>query len=68
MSKSKNKDLEAIENEEGLFGVGPKALKNFRSSTDIENFFRFVYENELRKEAFEILSQAAQQKVVRRKK
>ena len=28
-----------------------KALRNFRNSADIENFYRFVYENELRREA-----------------
>ena len=28
-----------------------KIAKNFRNSADIENFYRFVHENDLRKEA-----------------
>jgi hypothetical protein len=29
----------------------PKAPRNFRSSIDVENFYRFVHDNDLRKEA-----------------
>ncbi len=37
--------LETVANE-------PKKLaKNFRQSADIENFYRFIHENDLRKEA-----------------
>jgi len=36
--------------------IPAKSTKNFHNYPDIENFFRFVYENELRHEAFEILS------------
>ena len=34
-------------------GQGEKTspLKSFRSSPDVENFYRFVYENDLRKDA-----------------
>ena len=32
-----------------------QALKNFRSSPDVENFYRFIYENDLRIEALQIL-------------
>ena len=32
-----------------------KNLKNFRASSDIENFYRFIYENNLRREAGVIL-------------
>jgi len=32
-----------------------KSVKNFRSSTDIENFYRFIYDNNLRREASVIL-------------
>jgi hypothetical protein len=38
-------------------GLSPSALKNFRHHPDIENFYRFLYENDLRKEALEILKQ-----------
>ncbi|MDD0853888.1 hypothetical protein HBN50_12320 [Halobacteriovorax sp. GB3] len=34
----------------------PKTGKNFKSSADVENFYRFVYENNLRREAKMILS------------
>lgn len=29
----------------------PKISKNFRNSADVENFYRFVHENDLRNEA-----------------
>ncbi len=29
----------------------PKSPRNFRSAIDIENFYRFVHENDLRREA-----------------
>lgn len=32
-----------------------KALKGFKSAADIENFYRFVYENDLRREAKMVL-------------
>ena len=38
-----NKDIEQLEK------VSP--LKNFRANPDVENFYRFLYENNLRKEA-----------------
>ncbi len=33
----------------------PTSLKKFRQSPEIEGFYRFVFENDLQKEAFEIL-------------
>jgi hypothetical protein len=33
----------------------PTSLKKFRQSPEIEGFYRFIYENDLQKEAFEIL-------------
>jgi hypothetical protein len=30
---------------------GAKGIKNFRSNVDIENFYRFINENDLRREA-----------------
>ena len=38
---------------EDLTGQSEKVspLKSFRSNADVENFYRFIYENNLRKEA-----------------
>jgi hypothetical protein len=33
----------------------PTSLKKFRQSPEIEGFYRFVYENDLQKESYEIL-------------
>jgi hypothetical protein len=41
----------------------PTSLKKFRQSPEIEGFYRFVYENDLQREALEILEQI----VMRRK-
>lgn len=35
----------------------PTSLKKFRQSPEIEGFYRFIYENGLQKEAYEILTQ-----------
>jgi len=42
-TETNNSNLEQTEK------VSP--LKNFRSNPDVENFYRFIYENDLRKEA-----------------
>ena len=34
----------------------PTSVKKFRQSPEIEGFYRFIYENDLRSEAFGILS------------
>lgn len=39
-------------------GELPSNPKKFRASAEIEGFYRFVYENDLRKEAFEIIERA----------
>ena len=36
-------------------GEVPSSLKKFRQSPEIEGFYRFLYENELRVEALEIV-------------
>ena len=36
--------------------------KKFRSSVEVESFYRFVYENDLRKEALEIIERIAAQR------
>jgi geranylgeranyl pyrophosphate synthase len=42
---------------------GPKTPRNFRTAIDIENFYRFVNDNDLRKEA-KIMLELIQQKVL----
>lgn len=42
---------------------GPKTPRNFRSAIDIENFYRFVNDNDLRKEA-KIMLDLIQNKVL----
>lgn len=38
----------------------PTSLKKFRQSPEIEGFYRFVYENDLQKEAYEIMDRIIQ--------
>lgn len=33
----------------------PTSIKKFRQSPEIEGFYRFIYENDLQKEAYDIL-------------
>lgn len=35
----------------------PSSIKKFRQSPEIEGFYRFIYENDLQREALEILAQ-----------
>ena len=42
---------------------GPKTPRNFRTAIDIENFYRFVNDNDLRREA-KIMLEVIQQKVM----
>lgn len=41
-------------------GVAPEpmTIKNFRSNGDIENFYRYIHENGLRREAFMLMEYA----------
>lgn len=41
----------------------PTSIKKFRQSPEIEGFYRFVFENDLQREAFDIL-----EKIVQRRK
>lgn len=41
---------------------GTLSFKNFRHHPDMENFYRFIYENDLRTEALAILDQELQQR------
>ncbi len=40
----------------------PTSLKKFRQSPEIEGFYRFIFENDLQKEAYEILDLIIQQR------
>ncbi len=40
----------------------PASLKKFRQSPEIEGFYRFIYENDLRTEAFEIIDNIGQKR------
>ncbi len=46
----------------------PSSMKKFRQSPEIEGFYRFVYENDLRAEAFAILDQISQRRKASKKK
>ena len=41
----------------------PTSVKKFRQSPEIEGFYRFIFENDLRSEGFEIL-----ERIIRRRK
>ena len=40
----------------------PTSIKKFRQSPEIEGFYRFVYENDLQREAFDILDKIIQRR------
>lgn len=40
----------------------PTSLKKFRQSPEIEGFYRFVFENDLQKESYDILDRIIQQR------
>lgn len=42
------------------------SFKNFRHHPDMENFYRFIYENDLRHEALAIIDQIGEEKQARR--
>lgn len=46
----------------------PTSLKKFRQSPEIEGFYRFVYENDLQHEAYEILEDIVERRKVTRAK
>jgi hypothetical protein len=60
----------SLENTETVV-ESPKTPRNFRTAIDIENFYRFVNENDLRKEAktmLELIQQKVMQTVKKKKK
>lgn len=44
----------------------PTSTKKFRQSPEIEGFYRFIFENDLRAEGFEILEKIIQRRKVER--
>ena len=46
----------------------PTSMKKFRQSPEIEGFYRFVYENDLQREAHEILDKIIQRRKAARVK
>lgn len=52
-----------IESNTEIVIEGPKTPKNFRTAIDIENFYRFVNDNDLRREA-KIMLELIQSKVI----
>jgi len=46
----------------------PTSMKKFRQSPEIEGFYRFVYENDLQREALEILERIVQRRKAARVK
>ncbi len=40
----------------------PTSLKKFRQSPEIEGFYRFIFENDLRSEGFDILTEIIQRR------
>jgi hypothetical protein len=40
----------------------PSSVKKFRQSPEIEGFYRFIYENDLRREALQILDRIIAQR------
>lgn len=45
----------------------PTSVKKFRQSPEIEGFYRFIYENDLQKEAFEILERIVNARKAKKK-
>lgn len=48
-------------------GAAPMTPKNFRNHPDMENFFRFIYENDLRVEALHIIDEIIVERKNRRR-
>lgn len=64
-SGGRNASAEALAAAAGS-GEISASLKNFRHHPDMENFYRFIYENDLRLEALAILDEVLQEKGAKR--
>ncbi len=58
------KELTDIEN---AAKAAAATLKNFRHRPDMENFYRFIFENDLRHEAVTIIDKMLNEKLLRKK-
>ena len=45
----------------------PTSVKKFRQSPEIEGFYRFIFENDLQKEAYEILERIVGERKAKKK-
>ena len=45
----------------------PTSVKKFRQSPEIEGFYRFIYENDLQKEAYEILERIVSERKAKKR-
>ncbi|HRK02155.1 MAG TPA: hypothetical protein PLH57_05770 [Oligoflexia bacterium] len=71
-----DEDLEDAEASASSGGSGPKVeeattpltTKNFRNHPDMENFFRFIHDNDLRLEALQIIDEIIAERAVRKAK
>lgn len=57
-------DMAAVVSKTGEAGSG--SLKNFRHHPDVENFYRFIYENDLRYEALGLIEHVLAEKRLRK--
>lgn len=62
--KKMSDDTQSMENANAS-NPATLGLKNFRNHSDIENFYRFIYENDLRREALFILGTRFQEKLAK---
>lgn len=62
MKKAQTETEMNLEKEMNRAAISPTVPKNFRQQADIEAFYRFVYENDLRLEALDILRNVRAQK------
>ena len=60
MNRKKNKRNKETEgpNHHGI----PTSIKKFRQTPEIEGFYRFIYENDLRVETFEIIDRISEKR------
>jgi hypothetical protein len=65
-SSSSNSNAAALAAATGVSEISG-SLKNFRHHPDMENFYRFIYENDLRVEALEIINSMVAEKLQHKK-
>lgn len=63
MKKAQTETEANLDKDLNRAAISPNVPKNFRQQADIEAFYRFVYENDLRLEALDIIKNVRAQKV-----